>query len=147
MRAYLKKHVAKTLKKRVSILAYGVLLVYLGLNLGASQIVSPLYFQMLSGEKESYISFLTAIKTLPEFDQKLILYKNLFGSDVEAKVFAQDNERDALIKKLERFIEKGPNQRDILYSLYLLYLDKGDLNRADVYLKKAKDVDPTIKQF
>ena len=50
-----------------------------------------------------------------------------------------------MINNLEQQLIINPKARDILYSLYQLYLAEGDKNKAGEYLKRTKDVDPTLK--
>ena len=70
---------------------------------------------------------------------------NIYGKTVKEEIFRQENKRKELIKNLEQQLIINPKARDILYSLYQLYLSEGDKNRAGEYLKRAKEVDPTIK--
>ena len=145
MKTQLKTHFIKTLKKRSVVLGYCVLFLFLAANVVLSQIISPLYFQLHQPNQQLIVEFLRAVKPLPLFDEKLILYKNMYGSEVEREVFAEDKRREALINQLEQVLLKNPSQKDILYSLYLLYSDKGEADTAAAYFKKAKEVDPTIE--
>ncbi len=145
MKTQLKKHFVKTLRKRSVVLGYCILFLFLAANVALSQIISPLYFQLSQPNQQLIVEFLKAAKPLPLFKEKLILYKNMYGSEVEEEVFADDKQREALINQLEQILLGNPSQKDILYSLYLLYSDKGDLNTAAAYFKLAKEVDPTLK--
>lgn len=126
-------------------IAFGALGLYLLFNIALTQTVSPLYFSLIQDEKAHLVSFLSAIRSLPLFQSKLLLYKNLYGKTVEEQVYAEDKRKNELIHKLEQILKKNPSARDILYSLYLLHSDRENINVANVYLKKAQEIDPVIR--
>lgn len=117
---------------------------FLFFNLIYSQTISPLYFKFINGDKKSVVSFLQDIKNLTIFNKELNKSKNLFGKGIENDVFRQDIERDNKIKEFEQVLLKNPQSRDILYSLFQLYSEKGDKITANNYLKQAKAIDPNI---
>ena len=145
MKAKPQTQLLKNVKKGLIRGGYGFLVLYLAANIWLSQKISPLYFQFLQDERSSIVEFLRGIRTLPVFQEKLILYKNLYGRGIENEVFASDVRRQELINKLEQLLKNNPSERDILYSLYILYSDQGNTNIANVYLERAKEIDPTIK--
>ena len=104
MKTQLKKHFVKTLKKRSVVLGYCILFLFLAANVALSQIISPLYFQLSQPNQQLIVEFLKAAKSLPLFEEKLILYKNMYGSEVEEEVFADDKQREALINQLEQIL-------------------------------------------
>ncbi len=122
----------------------GGLFVFLFLNLVYSQIISPLYFKFISEDKKSVVSYLQKIKNLTIFNKELNKSKKLFGKDIENDVFQPDIERDITIKEFEQILKKSPQSRDILYGLYQLYLEKGEIITANKYLKQAQAIDPNI---
>ena len=69
---------------------------------------------------------------------------NIFGQTIKTAVYAEKVKKRSMINKLERELVINPKARDILYSLYQLYLAEGDKNQANNYLKRAKEVDPSI---
>lgn len=129
-------------------ITYGVLFTFcfffLGLNVIYSQLVSPLYFNQVVNEKKTVIDYLKSIRTLPEFGEQLMLYKNLYGEQVEEEVFYDDSIRKQKIKNLELLLEKNLKARDILYSIFLLYSNEGDEKKALEYLDRARSIDPAL---
>ncbi len=123
---------------------YCLLFVFVISNLILSQIVSPLYFQLVRPERKTAVEFLKRVKPLPLFDEKLAVYEISYGPGLEEEVFADDKQRDHLINRLEQVLSSNPSQRDVLYSLYLLYSDKGDLNTSNAYFQLAKELDPSL---
>ncbi len=119
-------------------------LFFLILNLIYSQTISPIYFQMINNNKKAVVSFLEKIKTFPEFQKILEMNKNIYGKTVGEETFRQENEKKLMINNLEQKLMINPKARDILYSLFLLYKEKGDNLTAKKYLKQAKEVDPAI---
>jgi len=118
---------------------------FLFLNLIYSQIISPIYFRFINNDKNATINFLKKIKILPEYQNILEMNDNVYGNTVKGEILRQENKQKEMIKNLEQQLTINPKARDILYSLYRLYLVEGDKNRAADYLRRTKEVDPTIK--
>jgi len=117
---------------------------FLFLNLVFSQLISSIYFRFVNNDKNATVSFLEKIKILPEYQKILEMNKNIYGKTIEDEIFRQENDKKLMINNLELKLRINPKARDILYSLYQLYLAEGDRNRANDYLKRAKEVDPMI---
>lgn len=117
---------------------------YVILNIAFSQFISPLYFRQVFDEKNSIVSYLQRVRSLPTFQKDLILYKNLYGKRIEEEVFYNDMLRENKIKELEETLQKNPSSRDTLYNLYLLYSQAGNEPRALEYLDRARSIDPTL---
>ncbi|OGK19451.1 hypothetical protein A3G67_00625 [Candidatus Roizmanbacteria bacterium RIFCSPLOWO2_12_FULL_40_12] len=121
------------------------LALFLVLNIALSQIISPLYVNLVRNEREYMVEFLTDIKPLPVFSPKLSLYEDLYGEGVEVAVFAEEQRRNNMINKLERILVINPSSRDTLYNLFLLYKQRDDLNTANVYFERAQNIDPALQ--
>jgi len=118
---------------------------FLFLNFAFSQLISPLYLRFVNNDKKATISFLQKIKTLSEYQKILEMNNNIYGPTVREEIFQRENKKKVMINNLEQQLTINPKARDILYSLYQLYLAEGDKNRANDYLKRAREVDPSIK--
>ncbi len=129
------------MKKAVYIAIVGLLLMFLMLNIASSQAISPLYFGLVKGNTQAAVSFLQKISRSSGFNY----YKGLFSADVQKQFTAEETKLDNQIKKLESLLQKNPNARDVLYNLHLLYTRVGNDNKAQEYLKRAQEIDPTIK--
>jgi len=137
----------KNTAQRSKILRFFIVVSFLSFlifNLIYSQTVSPIYFQMINNNKKAVVSLLEKIKTFPEFQKILEMNKNIYGKTVEEETFRQENEKKLIIDNLEQKLRINPKARDILYSLYQLYLAEGDIDRAGEYLRRAKEVDPSV---
>jgi len=104
-----------------------------------------LYLRFVNNDKKATISFLQKIKTLSEYQKILEMNNNIYGPTVREEIFQRENKKKVMINNLEQQLTINPKARDILYSLYQLYLAEGDKNRANDYLKRAREVDPSIK--
>lgn len=113
-------------------------------NIALTQTISPLYFKQVVDEKNTIVSYLRSVKSLPSFQKDLILYKNLYGKRIEEEVFYDEQMREAKIQELEGLLQKNPQSRDTLYNLYLLYSQKGNEERALDYLQRAREIDPAL---
>jgi len=118
---------------------------FLFLNFVFSQLISPLYLRFVNNDKKATISFLQKIKTLSEYQKILEMNNNIYGPTVREEIFQRENKKKVMINNLEQQLTINPKARDILYSLYQLYLAEGDKNRANDYLKRAREVDPSLK--
>lgn len=138
--------IKETVKKSNIFILLFISLIFtiLFLNLISIQFISPIYFRLVNNDKIATISFLQKIKSLPEYQKILEMNNNIYGPTVKEKIFRQENKRKELIKNLEQQLTINPKARDILYSLYQLYLAEGDKNRAMEYLRRAREVDPDI---
>ncbi|OGK21455.1 hypothetical protein A2866_02055 [Candidatus Roizmanbacteria bacterium RIFCSPHIGHO2_01_FULL_39_8] len=129
----------------LSIFGISFLLVYLSVNILSSQLISPLYFQIIKEDRKSFIVFLEKIKDFSSFPYFLGMHKRIYGNRIEQDVFAKEVKRKETIQNLELFLTRNPKSRDILYRLSLLYRDEGNQTKADEYLNKARVIDPVIK--
>lgn len=117
---------------------------YVIANIALTQTISPLYFQQVVDEKNTIVSYLRSVKSLPSFQQDLILYKNLYGKRIEEEVFYDEQMRERKIQELEQLLERNPRSRDTLYNLYLLYSQTGNEQKALEYLTRARLIDPAL---
>ena len=118
---------------------------FLFLNLIYSQFISPIYFKLVNNNKGSTITFLQKIKDLTEYQNILDINSNIYGPAIKQEILRQENQKKEVINNIEQQLLINPKSRDVLYSLYQLYLAEGDKNKAGEYLKRAKEVDPNIK--
>jgi|SRR3990170_1524097 len=135
------KHLTYSLLKILAIIFFFSFLV---LNLTLSQYISPLYFQLMKEDKNAAIRFLSKIKNLPYFLPLLEVNKNIYDNSLEQEVFAEDIKRKKIISQFESSLQKNPKSRDILYNLYLLHNEDGNKIMAQEYLRRAKEIDPSI---
>jgi len=121
-----------------------IILFFLTINIVFSQKISLTYFQIINDDKKAVINFLQKIKTFPEFQKILEMNKNIYGEAIKNEVFKEENKKRVLINNLEQKLRINPKARDILYSLYLLYKERGDNLTAENYLRQAREVDFAI---
>jgi len=142
--AFVKTTAGKQKSKILRFFIVVIILFFLTINIVFSQKISLIYFQIINDDKKAVINFLQKIKTFPEFKKILEMNKNIYGKTIEKETFRQENNKKLMINNLEHILIKNPKARDVLYSLYLLYKEKGDNLTAEKYLKQAKEVDPMI---
>ncbi len=115
------------------------------LNIIASQTISPIYFGLAQGGKQSAGEFLKNIQTAPEFPDELTNLTSQFGPEMRQVVFADERKRKVEINRLEDLLRHNPYARDVLYDLSILYQQSGDRQKAADYMKRSKEVDPDIR--
>lgn len=138
----------KTSKRQINfflIIFYIFIFLFLSINIFFSQKISPIFFGLVNNDKRSVILFLQKIRNNNNFENQLKYFQEIFGPSLKNDVFAKELQRETKIKKLEQILEKNPQSRDVLYGLYLLNLEKGDLLNAKKYLRLVKEIDPDIK--
>ena len=134
----------ENIKYQISISIFIIFFLFLIFNSISSQVISPLYFQFVSNNKQATVNFLEKIKTFPEFLKILEMNKNIYGKTIEEEVFRQEKGKNLMINNFEQKLKINPKARDILYSLSLLYKEKGGGSTAEKYLKQAKEIDPSL---
>lgn len=120
-----------------------VLLAFLAVNIGLSQMIHPLYQSVVDGDKAALVTFFKIAKNLPAFeplkpdmhDSYLSLAKEIDGENIT---------RQEKIKKIETLLQTYPNSRDLLYAAAVLYTDIGDKAKGTEYLQKARAIDPSL---
>lgn len=113
-------------------------------NVFYSQTIPGIYYKFINEERPAVTSYLIGIRSLPIFPQEFITYKNKYGAWVGTQVFLVESQRNSKIAKLEDALSKNPKSRDVLYGLFQLYKERGDIQKAQEYLNKARAIDPTL---
>jgi len=119
--------------------------VFVLLNIIVSQNINTNYFGIINNDENSHINFLISIRSLPEFNTYYSLAKKIYGTKVDEGVFQEQIKTKKEIAKLQSLLAINPKQKNLLYDLYLLYQQKGDLQSAQEYLRKAQLIDPMVK--
>ena len=133
--------------KILKILRYalvGFFIFFLIINLISSQTISSIFFKFVNNDRAASVSFLQKIKNLPDYQNILRMHDNIYGKSIRAEINSEESKKKALINNLEQQLTINPKARDILYSLYQLYLAGGNKNKANYYLQQAIEVDPSI---
>lgn len=133
--------------KILKILRYafvGFFVFFLTINIISSQTISSTFFKFANNDRSATVNFLQKIKDLPDYQNILRMHDNIYGKSIRTEIYSEESKKKALINNLEQQLTINPKARDILYSLYQLYLAEGNKNKADYYLQQAKEVDPII---
>lgn len=118
---------------------------FLAFNLIYSQNISPFYLSVVNEEKTAIVNYLKTIRTLPDFKSQILEYQKIYGKNIKDEALLEDRQKDQMIKELRALLNYNPNNRDILYSLYLIYKNQ-DNAQAQTYLNKAKAIDPLVEK-
>jgi len=137
----------KVIKKNKSFFHIGYLIVLSGfliVNILGSQLMPSLYFSLINEEPKASVFFLKQIQSKPKYASDFLQQRNVFQPEIQNQILAEEIEQKNMINKFEQLLQKNNKSRDILYGLYLLHKAQGD-DLAEMYLKRAKEVDPSIK--
>jgi tetratricopeptide (TPR) repeat protein len=135
-----KAHLKKAVAPALGLLVF----IFLSLNIYFSQAIPDLYQKVVDNEKSAIVAYLRAIKPLPEFKSELSKYQVSYGDNITQSVFKEDYERQREIEKMEKLLARNSQARDVLYNLAILYKEKGDNQKAEEYLDRAKAIDPSL---
>lgn len=116
--------------------------IFLIFNIVSSQIISPTYYNLIEGGRKNAAAYLKKIRGLPVFENELERHKKIYGESIIKDVYEEENAIEQKIKNFERILDKNAYSRDILYSLYLLNVEKGDEKSAAEYLDRVRQIDP-----
>lgn len=141
------------LKKTKSQLLFGLksiiffsLLVFLFVNIIVSQLISPLYFQLVNDNRSATAQFLKDAQKLQEYNAILTQQENIYGNSIVKDINEQHLKRQQAIVALEEILKTNPKSRDVLYDLSLLYKNEGSDIKSQEYMDKAKAIDPGIER-
>ena len=130
------------LKKLLKLSAVSVLLLFLVLNIAASQFLPGAYFSFVEGDRASAVLLLKAVKLLPEFPILAQRQRQIYGESIDSELYITEKNRKQNIIRLEQIRTRYPKSRDVLLGLYLLYNEEGDAAKARMYLEQAQAIDP-----
>lgn len=125
------------------ILASTVLVMFIVVNIMASQLFPSLFERIISGEENAIISFYAISR------DNGLNYKVFNSVENEETMYADDlssahRNRQELIVYYESLLQSNPYARDVLYALSILYNQEENIPQADYYMNQARMIDPTI---
>ncbi|MFW5703520.1 MAG: hypothetical protein ACOCXQ_01675 [Patescibacteria group bacterium] len=127
----------------LAIFLMSIVLLYVLLNVIASQQVNPLYSRFVREEVEAEVAFYAVVKDLPEFRELYPLVDDQYRQ-LEAEIVKDDITRKQQIENLETYLEQNPNARDIYVAIAQLYRQGGDIEMAADYMDRARKIDPGV---
>ncbi len=137
-------HHKRVFQKSVGVTFFVVLFGLLAANILSSQIMSSLYFGLVNDDQSAIVRYLKLIRSTPSFPKEAIKFDAIHGKPLSSMIFQEENQRNNEIKILEQLLKDNPDSRDILYSLYLVYSQKGDALMSQKYLRQVKAIDPSL---
>lgn len=138
---FYRKFESKNTRYFLGILAC-VLLV--GANILASQRYNEHMYGHMDGKKEDTLTYLKHIWGTPLFTMEMKALedeKNLSILQEWEKIQKQNAER---IATMEKITQSHPYSPELYYNLYLLYSENGNARKANEYLNRARQIDPSI---
>lgn len=127
---------------------YSFCLICVGLvaaNIIYSQKYNQNMYGVMEGKTDSIITYLKHIWGTPLFNFEIESYRAGGRSDILFKWNDVQQENRKRIQRLEEAALSHSYSPELYYNLYLLYTENGDKTRAQVNLKKAQQIDPSIK--
>ncbi len=123
---------------------FGVGFAYIATHIIGSQRIHPLYFDFISGDEHVVHEVLHKSADIDGYAHMFNLWDGSFERQ-RAQIDDVRDERKALIAKYESLREQFPQSRDLLYNLYVLYMQEEEYEKAQQYLRDARRHDPMIQ--
>lgn len=114
-------------------------------NIIYSQKYNQNMYGVMEGKTNSIVNYLKHIWGTPLFNFEIESYKAGGRGDVLLKWEEVQQENTKRIQNLEEATFLHPYSPELYYNLYLLYTENGDKSKAEINLKKAQQIDPSIK--
>lgn len=124
-------------------ISYGIVTIFVAINIAASQHMPRVFFDLADGKKDAIVEFLTRAQEVPQFENLFPEVQSVLLQNSEA-VYKDANSRQNQIGSLLSLLESNPESPEVLYSLHLLYSAEKNTERANSYLQKALALDPLI---
>lgn len=138
------QHIHKRLGQVIWMSLGGILIVFLMINIVASQMVNDLYLRFVQEDEAAEVAFFKIARDLPEF-QEVMPYTAGTYRELSDEINQDNVTRLEQIKELEILLEQNPNARDVLYAISQLYEQSGETGKAAEYLKRAQEIDPSLE--
>lgn len=133
------------LKNTAYFIVYFLVAIFVGVNIGASQLVPKEYMDFVNGDDKQ--AFAEIIKKTKKSEMIVELFPEIKENlqENQSLIFAETQTRREKISKLKDMLKKSPEDPQILYALYQLYLDEENgTNQSQEYLNSALKIDPQI---
>lgn len=145
-----KPHKSKAIHRPMSamqILGSGIVMVmailFLSVNIAASQIIHPLYSKLVNDDPQAWVTFFKITRYEPQAQDYLVDVQGKYQA-LQEEINADNSTRLEMIARLEELLVANPKARDVLFAISTLYKDSGDKEKAAEYLQRAQEVDPMI---
>ncbi len=120
-----------------------VLLLFVIANSMSAQYMPKIFFDLANDNEKSIVELLMKAKDAQQFKYLFPEVRGVIAKNSEA-IYKESNDRSAQIQTLLALLQSNPESPEILYALHILYEAEKDKVNADVYLQKARLIDPQI---
>lgn len=120
-----------------------IAVLYLSINLYASQMIHPIYTRLVDNEPAAWVSFFKIARNNEETKPYLYEVSGKYR-ELQAEINADNSTRLEMIANLEQSLALNPQSRDVLFGIATLYKESGDDAKAAEYLERARKVDPSL---
>jgi len=120
------------------------LVMYVVVNIMASQLFPPLFEQIIDGKKNAMRTFY-AIARRNNLKYELFDYVSTDEAQYVNDLYSKHRNRQELISYYESVLQSNPYARDVLYALAILYQQEKNTARSEYYMRQARMIDPGIE--
>jgi hypothetical protein len=131
-----------------NILFYTLCLAIVGIvggNIAYSQKYNSALYGVMAGQVNSSVQYLKHIWGTPLYDMEVDTYKQEGRVDILTEWNKVQQINTQRIQSLEAAAALHPYSPELYYNLYLLYSENGDGVTARANLRKAQQIDPSIR--
>jgi len=126
-----------------SVIIGTVLLLFVIANSMSAQYMPKIFFDLANDSEKSIVELLIKAKDIEQFKYLFPEVRHVIAKNSEA-IYKESNDRSAQIQTLLTLLQSNPESPEILYALHILYQADKDMVNADMYLQKARLIDPQI---
>jgi len=98
----------------------------------------------MEGKREDQLSYLKHIWGTPLFSYEINTLKAEQNKELLAEWKKIQEQNNRHISVMEEASQTHPYSPELYYNLFLLYLENGNKTKAQEYLQKAHQIDPSI---
>jgi len=119
------------------------LLLFVIVNSMSAQYMPKIFFDLANDNEKSIVELLIKAKDTEQFNYLFPEVRGVIAKNSES-IYKESNDRSAQIQTLLALLQSNPESPEILYALHILYQADKDRVTADIYLQKARLIDPQI---
>lgn len=134
-----------TTKKNSYFFLFFLCVVVVALNLVSSQSFPSVMYGLMHADENAQLDYLKKIWGSQLYVHELNALKDDNKMRLLYKIEQEDAERKKIITSLEKITEEYPYAPEPYYNLSQLYQSMGETALANKYLRKAQQIDPSLK--
>lgn len=136
-------NLSSILKKGIWLVIYSFISIFVVSNVISAINVPDIFFKLAKNDHMSLIQLLSHAGSLSYFYKIAPEVQNIMIQNSD-EILKETRERNKQIKSLAALLQLNPESPQVHYALHLLYQAQKDHKNSNIYLQKARQIDPDI---